>query len=89
MFEQTLLKKICKGSHGKIIEQVLSTKKVQCLILKQLHYGSYRPPKENHTQPKGRKRISCPRKLPTPLMVHSSRWEDPRGIDIYRKYPWE
>jgi len=49
---------MCKGRHGKKIEQVLPTIQVLFLILQKC-CRSYCPTKKSHAEPKGEKTISC------------------------------
>jgi len=56
----------------------------------------YCPPRKKHAQPKGKeKKFMPPKNCQHPLppskniMVYPLSWENPRGIEIYYKYPWE
>jgi len=69
---------LCKRSHGRKngVSAFYCPGPTVFLMLKKHSCTSYCTPKNNHAQPKGEKKISCPRKLPNPtpfqnIMVHS------------------
>lgn len=56
----------CKESHGKKIEQVLPTTQVPCLTFKKILAQGLAHQKIHYAQPKGERKISSHRKLPSP-----------------------